>query len=237
MRFARYDRIAAHYPAMWPLLAPGYVPTLEAMLEIVKVRDTRPRRLLDVGCGPGSATVAVAPACDGEARVTLVDGSAAMIAAARTVLGPGVESAIVGDFNEESVARQCFEPEGFDLVLSSFALHHLADADKRTTIERMGVALRPGGMLLLADEVAADRPGGWEMVERVRGRTIERNLVEGRLSPEFWELETSLAEEDRLPFLPARVDELTSFMARASLATACPLVFFGAALLVGLKNN
>jgi SAM-dependent methyltransferase len=175
--------------------------------------------------------------CTADARVTLVDGSAGMIDAARSLLGGAIKDAVVGDFITEAVAQRCFEPGGFDLVLSSFALHHVPDADKRLTLDRIAQALRPGGMLLFADEVATDRPGGWEMVERVRGENIRGHLDAGHLSQEFWEIETSHPEEDRLPFLPARIDELTSFLARAGLAVACPVAYFGSVLLVGIKPS
>ena len=35
MGFERYDLIAAHYPTMWPLLVPGYVPIINAMLDVI----------------------------------------------------------------------------------------------------------------------------------------------------------------------------------------------------------
>ncbi|MEO0815356.1 MAG: hypothetical protein AAFY60_21025, partial [Myxococcota bacterium] len=63
MRFDRYDRIVEYYPTMWPLLVPGYTAILGAMRDIVRARDTAPTALLDVGCGTGNATIAVAPAC------------------------------------------------------------------------------------------------------------------------------------------------------------------------------
>jgi hypothetical protein len=75
------------------------------------------------------------------------------------------------------------------------------------------------------------------MVERVRARIIQEHLEAGHISREFWELETSLPAEEQLPFLPSRIDDLTSTMAHAGLAVSCPLVVFGSALLVGLKRS
>ena len=234
MRFTRYDRIVCHYPAMWPLLVPGYVPMLNAMLDIVHVLPSKPRRLLDLGCGPGSATVAVAPGCAPDANVTLIDGSARMMEAAKTLLGAAVASTLVADFTQ-AATLQVLEPASFDLALCSFALHHSDDQKKREVLERLGVALSPGGMLLLADEVTADRPAGFDLVERVRSRLINEHITARRVTPEFWQLETTIPPEDRLPFLPSRVDDLVSWMARAGLAASCPVAVFGSALLVGIK--
>ncbi len=236
MRFARYDRIVEHYPTMWPLLVPGYVPILTAMHDIVKVRAGKPERLLDLGCGPGSATAAVAPACHADGTVTLVDGSKAMVTAGARLLGDHVADTVVGDFTDDATADAIFIGGAYDLALSSFALHHITDAAKRGVVGGLARSLRPGGMLLVGEEVASDRPAGWDMVERVRARVIHEHLEAGHISREFWELETSLPAEDRLPFLPCRIDDLTSAMAHAGLAVSCPLVVFGSALLVGLKS-
>jgi tRNA (cmo5U34)-methyltransferase len=235
MRFDRYDRIVEHYPAMWPLLVPGYLPILNAMVDVLGARGSSPKYVLDLGCGPGTATVAVAPACDAAGQVTLADGSAAMLQAARQLVQKYVHDAVLGDFTQPDVADRLFRPRIYDLVVASFALHHIADADKQRTLERVADSLVPGGLLLLADEVATDRPAGWDVVERVRARVIGNNLAGGRISPAFWAIETSLPPELHLPFRPARIDDLTSWMARAGLAVSCPVVVFGAALLLGVK--
>jgi SAM-dependent methyltransferase len=235
MRFARYDRIVDHYPAMWPHIVPGYVPILQAMLDIVRVRPVPPRRILDLGCGPASATVAVAPACDPTARAVLVDGSPRMVEAARALLGGQVEDAVTGDFTEPEVAERLFGAGRFDLILCSYALHHLEDPEKRFVIDKAAESLVPGGLLLLGDEVANDRPAGWDLVERVRARIIHDRLESGAISPEFWNAETALPPADLLPFKPSRIDDLTSWMARDGLAVSCPVSIFGSALLVGLR--
>ncbi len=235
MRTARYDRIVDYYPAMWPLLVPGYVPILDAMLDVVRARSERPRRLLDLGCGPGSASVAVAEACDPRGSVVLVDASRKMMEAAKALLGAQVRRAIVGDFTESKIARQVFEPDSYDLALASFALHHINDADKRAVLDGLFKSLIPGGLLLLADEIAAERPAGWDLVERVRARIIEEHLHHDFITMEFWDAEVNLAEEDRLPFLPCRIDDFISWLARSGFAVSCPVVVFGSALLVAVK--
>lgn len=237
MELGRYDRIVEHYATMWPLLVPGYVPILNAMLDVVLAASSRPREILDVGCGPGSATAAVAAACDPQAQVTLVDGSPEMLRAAQAVVSAHVRATIAGDFTAPDIAALAFVPRRYDLVLCAFALHHLSDQDKRLTLEHLAEALAPGGLLLLADEVATDRPAGWDVIERARARWIAGHLGSGRIDAGFWELETTLPSELRLPFLPARVDDLTSWMARAGLAVSCPVSIFGSALLIGIRPS
>jgi len=236
MHFERYDRIVEYYPSQWPLIVPGYLPILNAMLDVLQARGVLARDILDLGCGPGSATVAIAAACDPGCHVTLVDGSPGMLRAAELVAQRNVREAILGDFTLPDVRERVFGADRYDLVLASFALHHIPDHDKQQAIEAAAASLVRGGLLILADEIATDRPAGWDVVERVRARAIANHLGAGRIHPGFWALETSLSAELHLPFSPARIDDLTSWMARAGLAVGCPLVHFGAALLLGVKR-
>ncbi|MEK7703990.1 MAG: class I SAM-dependent methyltransferase [Myxococcota bacterium] len=235
MRFDRYDRIVSYYPAMWPLLVPGYLPILNAMLEVAHALPRRPQRILDLGCGPGAATVAVAAACDPQGQVTLADGSARMLDQARTILARQVDEAVLGDYSTAPILHEAVRHGPYDLILASFALHHLDDVAKRQVLDRLAASLVPGGLLLLGDEVVSDRPAGWDVVERVRARTIHENLRTGRISRAFWEIESSLPPELHLPFVPSRIDDLQSWMARAGLAVSCPVNVFGSALLVGVR--
>lgn len=233
--FERYDRIVDSYSTMWPLIVPGYVPCLNAMLETVRAAELRPRDVLDLGCGPGSAIVAVAPACHPDARVTLVDGSSKMLQAAQSVVGSRAVAAICDDFRKHEVLSRITRPLSYDLVLCSFALHHWDDVEKRAVLEALARSVRPGGLLLLADEVIADAPGGWDAVGRVRMRMIDTNISSGRIPKEFVEREAALPSELRLPFKPSRTDEVVSWLARSGLAVAVPLTVFGAALHLALK--
>lgn len=220
---------------MWPLLVPGYVPILGAMLDIVRVREQPPKTLLDLGCGTGNATIAVAPAVAKDAQVVLLDGSSRMLEAACTLLGTQVRLAVRDDFSRPGILDHVAPPGAFDLILMGFCLHHLEDAQKRATIEHVSKALCPGGLLLLADEVAVDRPAGWDVVEKIRGRLISEHLGTGRIPQEFWKRETSIPEEFVLPFRPSRIDDLTSWMARSGLGVSCPVSVLSSALLVGVK--
>ncbi|MBC7792940.1 MAG: class I SAM-dependent methyltransferase [Clostridia bacterium] len=235
MSFERYDRIANTYAAMWPLIVPGYQPCLSAMLEVVRAAELRPRDILDLGCGPGSAIATVAPACHPEARVTLVDGSKGMLDAAKAVVGSCVAKAVNDDFRRSDVIGPVTRPLAYDLVLCSFALHHWDDNEKRSVIEALARSVRPGGLILLADEVVADNPGGWDVVGTVRARTIDANITAGRIPQEFVANEAALSADLRLPFKPGRVDETVSWLARSGLAVAVPLVVFGAALHLAIK--
>jgi trans-aconitate methyltransferase len=87
-------------------------------------------RILDLGCGDGALTVALV---DRGAEVVGVDGSAAMVAAARE---RGLDARVVDG------AALPFDHE-FDAVFSNAALHWMRPPE--AVIAGVGRALRPGG--------------------------------------------------------------------------------------------
>lgn len=122
-------------------------------------------RVLDLGAGTGTGTVALAarfPAAD----ITAIDASDEMLAHARAKiadrqLGDRVRT-LVADLDEGWP-----ELPPVDLVWASLSLHHLADPDRALAEAR--AALRPGGVLavlemdrlprFLPDDLGIGRPG------------------------------------------------------------------------------
>jgi SAM-dependent methyltransferase len=123
------------------------------------------RRILDLGAGTGTGTIALAQRF-GSARVTAVDVSADMLARVRVkALDLGLA---------ERVRTLCVDLdqgwpdiEEVDLVWASMALHELADP--RRLLAQAHAALRPGGLIAVAemdahlrflpDDLGRGRPG------------------------------------------------------------------------------
>ena len=95
---------------------------------------------VDLGAGTGFVTTALAPKVS---SVLAVDISAAMTrslaehAAAASLANVSTEVADLSGFD--------LVPASTDLIVSSYALHHLVDADKRALVARTLSWLRPGG--------------------------------------------------------------------------------------------
>jgi DNA-binding PadR family transcriptional regulator/ubiquinone/menaquinone biosynthesis C-methylase UbiE len=109
---------------------------------------TRQSVVLELGCGTGQFTLAVAPAC---ARAIAVDVSEPMLARLRakaTQLGVrNVETVRAGFLSYEH------DRPPVDFVYSRYALHHLPDFWKALALARLRRALRAGGVLRLWDVV------------------------------------------------------------------------------------
>ena len=101
---------------------------------VQRIRAQRPRRVVDLGCGPGTLTALLSKRWP-EADVLGVDSSAEMIAAAQSVQGPRFE---LGDLSSWEV------PDEIDVLVSNAALQWV-----------------PGHLDLLPMLVETLSPGGW----------------------------------------------------------------------------
>jgi len=132
--------------ASW-LMSFGRAPAIRRMtLEMADVKIGE--SVLDVGCGTGSLALAAKEAAGPEGSVRGIDASPEMIEqarrkAARAGAGAGFEVALIEELP--------FPDASFDLVLSSFMLHHLPDGVKRKGLTEVRRVLKPGGRFLAVD--------------------------------------------------------------------------------------
>jgi SAM-dependent methyltransferase len=124
-----------------------------------------PRRILDLGSGTGTGTLALAQRFTG-AEVTAVDMSAAMLGRLQEkARGLGVAERITTI--EADLDNGWPDTGRADLVWASASMHHLADPDR--VLSEIFAALRPGGLLVvvelasfprfLPDDIGLGHPG------------------------------------------------------------------------------
>jgi ubiquinone/menaquinone biosynthesis C-methylase UbiE len=122
----------------------GLEKVTAAVLASVSVRPGD--QVVDLGCGTGQVSL---PLAERGARVLAVDISAQMIARLQEKAHdrslPGVEGIAAPIENLSLPARSV------DIVVTSYALHHLRDADKSRVVSAAYHWLRPGGTLIVAD--------------------------------------------------------------------------------------
>jgi SAM-dependent methyltransferase len=115
------------------------------------VAAVRPRRVLEVGPGPGEASERIARELGAE--VVAVDISERMVELAR---GRGVD-ARVGD-----VQSLAFDDGSFDCALAAWVLFHVGDLDRG--LSELVRVLRPGGRLVAVTVSVRHLAELWELV-------------------------------------------------------------------------
>ncbi len=114
----------------------------------------RARSLLDLGCGDGRLAALVLDVCPAVGRVVAVDSSPAMLERARQRFADDPRVTVrYGDLADP------LEPWGlFDVVVSGFAIHHLADDRKQTLLWEIVRQLDAGGLFANLEVVASATP-------------------------------------------------------------------------------
>lgn len=135
-------RASRRYGAMARLLLRGVYRRIAEDVALVAPPDGA---VLDVGTGPGQLLAAIARARP-DVRASGVDLSADMVAVAERTVAPfgdrvGVR---VGD-----VADLPYDDDTFDLVVTSFSMHHWADVP--AAVPELARVLRPGGRVYVYD--------------------------------------------------------------------------------------
>jgi SAM-dependent methyltransferase len=104
-------------------------------------------RVLEVGCGPGHLSLRLAR--DHGLDVTGLDLDSAMIERARTYAGRDSTADRLPTFVVGDVAELPFDDASFDLVVSTFSMHHWSDP--RSGLSEIERVLRPDGRALIWD--------------------------------------------------------------------------------------
>ena len=117
-----------------------FAPSTDAFL--ARLSGPAPRRVLDLGCGPGHTTRLLARTFDG-AMVCGLEQSAAFLAEARLVATPGTS------FERADVTRTPLPGAPADLIFARFVLSHLRD--RRRVLRGWFDALSSGGVLAVEE--------------------------------------------------------------------------------------
>lgn len=132
---------------------------IAVMLRVIAAGGAPVRRIVDLGCGSGVTARAIL-AQHPEATAVLVDFSEPMMAAARQELA-GHRPApvfVVADLADPGWVVTLREHAPFDVVASSYAIHHLSDARKRRLYGEIYSLLASGGWFVNVEHVASRTP-------------------------------------------------------------------------------
>ncbi len=113
-----------------------------------------PQRLLDLGCGDGRLVTLAMEARPTLARAVGLDSSAPMLESARVRFGDDPRVRL----RQWDLADSIASFGRFDLIVSGFAIHHLADERKRSLFAEVAAQLEPGGLFANLEVVASATP-------------------------------------------------------------------------------
>lgn len=102
-------------------------------------------QVVDLGCGTGQLSL---PLAERGARVLAVDVSEAMV---RRLEEKARSMSVQVDGLTAPIENLSLPAGSVDLIVTSYALHHLRDADKDRLVAAAFQWLKPGGTLLVAD--------------------------------------------------------------------------------------
>lgn len=179
---------------------PGFDKLRDRLLEVSAPASAD--ACVDLGAGTGFVSLALAPLVD---SVLAVDISPAMTQS----LSERAAEAGLRNVKAQVADLSTFQlpPASVDLVVSSYALHHLVDEDKRKLAVEAARWLRPQGRIVIGDmmfgrgatqrdrqiflvkmkTLASQGPGGWWRIAKNLTRYGLGVGHEHPATPEFWQ--------------------------------------------------
>jgi 2-polyprenyl-3-methyl-5-hydroxy-6-metoxy-1,4-benzoquinol methylase len=194
----------------------GLTKVTAAVLEAARV--TPGARVVDLGCGNGQLGL---PLARSGANVLAVDISPAMIESLQAEAGRQRLPRLHG---LATPIEELTLPQGsVDLVVSSYALHHLRDADKARLVCSAAGWLRPGGRIVVADMMFG-RGGSSRDKEIIRSKisALAKKGIGG-----WWRIaKNAVRYQLRVQERPVSADAWKSMLAAAGFTavTATPIV-------------
>lgn len=107
----------------------------------------KPKRILDMGCSAGSASVPYAEAFP-DAEVHAIDVGSAML---RYAHARAESLGVAVHFHQKNIADTGFPDQHFDLIVSHNVMHEISDSTRRAMLRESRRLLRPGGVCVHQD--------------------------------------------------------------------------------------
>lgn len=160
----------------------------EVIVDLIEAVAGPTPRVLDVGCGPGSLAARVLARLPG-AEVVGVDADPVLLSLARSTAPAGVTLAEV-DLRDPGWTRALPTGGRYDVVASTTALHWLRESELRSVYAACHRLLRPGGLLINGDHLAAASPRLTALATELDSRRARRHQESAGLAGpagEQWE--------------------------------------------------
>lgn len=168
-------------------------------------------QVIDLGCGSGQLSIALA---ERGARVLAIDGNQAVLSRLETAARQRGLAGI--EVLAKPVDSLTLPIGSADLIVTSYALHRLRDADKERLLAAAFQWLRPGGTLIVADMMFG-RGGSSQdrAIIRTKVRSLARKGIGG-----WWRIaKNSYRYLVRVKEHPVSISAWTTLFARAGFGS------------------
>ncbi len=150
-----------HWVDRFDRMQERYIPERDDRFKIIartiRTAVGQPHRVLDLGCGTGSLSLAVLQAFPKCQLVGIdLDGSLLMLAKHRLAVFGQRAHLVNGDLRQDDWTSAT--GDGFDAVVSATALHWLSANNLASLYRRLASVLKSGGIFINADHVASECP-------------------------------------------------------------------------------
>jgi tRNA (cmo5U34)-methyltransferase len=143
-----YDELSNQYTDLIRKCVPRYEEMFFNLFHYLP-DGFKPAHILDLGCGTGNLTAAALKYFP-RAEVHALDVSGEILEECRLRFADRTNV----HYHQQDFNHLEFEDAGFDLIISSIAIHHIVDADKSVLYIRLHRLLKPGGILVFADQTS-----------------------------------------------------------------------------------
>ena len=175
----RFDSVEAYdppervrrYDTDMDIMHPLRLRMIDVALDLLPFHREQALRALDLGVGTGVFSQQFMERYV-NSEMLAIDGASSMLDLARSRLREFSHRVewVVSDFR--AIPTKLLMPDTFDVVISSYALHHLNAQEKLAVLRSIVRAIKPGGWILNADLVIADAPDIERRIQEIRVEAI-----------------------------------------------------------------
>lgn len=208
---------------------------MDVVHRVLAIHDVKPERVLDLGAGDGFAAASIVERYPVK-HLTLVDFSPPMLAEAKRhfVDAPFPVDYLEGDLREESWWPDVERSGPFDLVISRYAIHHIADELKQKLYAQVFQFLRPGGVFINVEHVQSGSPTLQEAFDRLMIEGIVRQGADEQTREEI--VSSYRARQDKDVNILAPVETQLAWLRASGFADVdCVFKLFELSVLTGRR--
>lgn len=208
---------------------------MDVVHRILAIHELEVGRVLDLGSGDGFAAASIMDRYP-LTHLVLVDFSPPMLEEARGHFAdaPFPVEYVEGDLREDSWWPDVQRSGPFDLVISRYAIHHIADELKQKLYAQVFQFLRPGGVFINIEHVKSGSPVLQEAFDRLM---IEGIVRQGATEQTREEIVSSYrARQDKDVNILAPVETQLDWLRSSGFADVdCAFKLFELAVLTGRR--